>query len=214
MASATRATRRSTRTRLIVSQSIAEQKSALRRRIQRNLKQLSLAERSAASIQVCARLQRQIVWRDARSVLLYSALPDELDVGQLLHAALAADKIVALPRFDSRQETYLAGRVLDLTADLRPGQFGIVEPNEHCPIVPLNRLDFVLVPGVAFGLNGGRVGRGKGFYDRLLVSVRGIKCGVAFDLQIVDQIPAEPHDVRLNWILTPTRWWPVDPGAV
>jgi 5-formyltetrahydrofolate cyclo-ligase len=71
--------------------------------------------------------------------------------------------------------------------------------------VPPNRLDFAIVPGVAFTLEGRRVGRGKGHYDRLLSSVGGVKCGVAFDEQIVEAIPVEPHDVRMDWIVTPTR---------
>ena len=72
--------------------------------------------------------------------------------------------------------------------------------------MPLNRLDFVLVPGIAFDLQGRRLGRGKGYYDRLLAEVRGKTCGVAFDEQIVDEIPVEPHDIHVNCILTPTRW--------
>ena len=79
------------------------------------------------------------------------------------------------------------------------------EPAAHCAEVPLNRLDLVLVPGVAFDARGGRLGRGKGFYDRLLAAVRGTKCGVAFDEQIVDAVPNGPLDIRLNCILTPTR---------
>jgi 5-formyltetrahydrofolate cyclo-ligase len=63
-----------------------------------------------------------------------------------------------------------------------------------------------LVPGVAFDVRGGRLGRGRGFYDRLLAGVSGAKCGVAFDEQIVDAVPAGPLDIRLNCILTPTRW--------
>ncbi|HLP77584.1 MAG TPA: 5-formyltetrahydrofolate cyclo-ligase, partial [Candidatus Paceibacterota bacterium] len=76
----------------------------------------------------------------------------------------------------------------------------------HCAPVSLNQLDLVLVPGVAFDACGRRLGRGKGFYDRLLADTRGIKCGVAFDEQIVTGIPVEPHDVLVDCILTPTRW--------
>ena len=75
-----------------------------------------------------------------------------------------------------------------------------------CEPAPLNRLDLVLVPGVAFDAQGRRLGRGKGFYDRLLAKVRGHKCGVAFDVQIVSGLPEEPHDVRVDSILTPSRW--------
>jgi 5-formyltetrahydrofolate cyclo-ligase len=67
-------------------------------------------------------------------------------------------------------------------------------------------LDFILVPGVAFDLSGRRLGRGKGYYDRLLKQTRGTTCGVAFDEQIVGEIPVEPHDLNVNCILTPTRW--------
>ena len=94
----------------------------------------------------------------------------------------------------------------ELSRDLKTGQFGIREPADACPLIPLNRLDFVLVPGVAFDLQGRRLGRGKGYYDRLLAEVRGKTCGVAFDEQIVEELPLEPHDVLVNCILTPTRW--------
>ena len=69
------------------------------------------------------------------------------------------------------------------------------------------RLDLVLVPGVAFDLHGRRLGRGRGYYDRLLSQVGGRTCGVAFDEQVVSEVPVEAHDVLLNCILTPTRWF-------
>jgi 5-formyltetrahydrofolate cyclo-ligase len=72
--------------------------------------------------------------------------------------------------------------------------------------VPLNQLDFLLVPGVAFDRSGRRLGRGKGFYDRLLAGVTGMKCGVAWDEQIVHELPAEPHDIAMDLMLTPSRW--------
>jgi 5-formyltetrahydrofolate cyclo-ligase len=68
------------------------------------------------------------------------------------------------------------------------------------------RLDLVLVPGIGFDVSGRRLGRGQGFYDRLLAGIAGTKCGVAFDQQVVGQIPAEKHDASMNFILTPTRW--------
>ena len=91
-------------------------------------------------------------------------------------------------------------------ADLSPGRFNVLEPKAGCPSVPLNQLDLVFVPGVAFDFNGRRLGRGKGFYDRLLAEVRGYKCGVAFEVQVIAAVPEEPHDVRVDSILTPARW--------
>ncbi|HYT59275.1 MAG TPA: 5-formyltetrahydrofolate cyclo-ligase [Haliangiales bacterium] len=189
-----------------MSQGIGQQKTALRQRVRSELKRLSPAGRLAASERACWRLRQEPIWREARSVLLYAPLPDEVDIGPLLTEALAAGKELALPRFDTQEQMYLARRVLHLTNDLRPGRFGIAEPAESCPDVPLKRLDFILAPGVAFAWDGRRLGRGKGYYDRLLSFVRGVKCGIAFDEQMMDDIPAEPHDVRMDYILTPTRW--------
>ncbi len=90
--------------------------------------------------------------------------------------------------------------------DLQVGHFGIREPRSPCAPLPLTRLDLILVPGVAFDLHGRRLGRGKGYYDQLLKGLQGTTCGVALDQQIVAEVPAEPHDVRLKCLLTPTRW--------
>jgi 5-formyltetrahydrofolate cyclo-ligase len=197
-----------------MSESIPEQKAELRRRIRCELKRLSPAVRLAASSQICSRLQEQPTWREARSVLLFAPLHDEVDIVPLFRDALAAGKRLALPRFDHKTQSYVAGRVVNPGNDLEPGRFGISEPAENCAEVPLNELDFLVVPGVAFTLDGRRLGRGKAYYDRLLACVRGLTCGVAFDEQIVNAIPAEPHDIRLDLILTPSRWHRAGQSAV
>jgi len=189
-----------------MNEAVRERKAALRRRIKTALRALSPTHRAMASAQACSRLQQEKVWIEAESILFYSPLADELDVGPLLRETLALGKTVALPRFDETQQVYLACRVQNLNSDLLTGRFGIAEPGDACPAIPLNRLDFLLVPGVGFSVNGYRLGRGKGFYDRLLKSAHGIKCGVGFDEQVIDDIPVEPHDVCLDCILTPTRW--------
>ena len=197
-----------------MNESSREQKAALRLRIREALKRLPASGWRAASAQACARLQQERIWREARSVLLYVPLADELDIEPLLQEALLEGKELALPHFKLEEQKYLARRVLDLTQDLRPGRFGIPEPKDGCVEVPLKQLDLVVAPGVGFTLDGRRLGRGRGFYDRLLALVGGVKCGIGFDEQIVDEIPAESHDIRLDCILTPTRWSPVVQGAV
>jgi 5-formyltetrahydrofolate cyclo-ligase len=170
-------------------------KSSLRQQIRARVKAIT-----------CALLEQQAVWKRAQLVFFYAPLPEEMDIWPLLGDCLAAGKTVALPRFDAATGRYVACQVSDLARDLGEGQFGIREPGGHCIAIPPNRLDLVLVPGVAFDVHGRRLGRGKGFYDQLLAHVRGTTCGVAFDEQIVESIPVEPHDVSLNCILTPTRW--------
>lgn len=185
---------------------ITNAKAILREQIRARLKAISAAHRTVESAQLCARLHGAEVWQAAHTVLLFAPLPDEPDIWPLLADALHADKRVALPSFDKASEEYCARQIQDRDKDILSGQFSVREPGVHCPVLALNQLDLMLVPGVAFDLGGWRLGRGRGFYDRLLPLAGGVKCGVAFDEQIVDAIPTEPHDVKLNRILTPTRW--------
>lgn len=159
-----------------------------------------------SSRQACNLLRQQAVWKEARAVLIYAALAGELDLAAMLEEGLRDGKNMALPRFQAETGVYDVFQVRDLIRDCAPGKFGISEPKPECARFPLNRLDLVLAPGLGFDAAGHRLGRGQGFYDRLLAQISGIKCGVAFDQQIVERIPAEEHDVRMNYVLTPTRW--------
>jgi 5-formyltetrahydrofolate cyclo-ligase len=188
-----------------MEQTIQKAKVALRKQIRGAVQNISPAARNAMSAQIRDRLKEQALWKNAASVLFFAPLPDEPDVWPLLEDALAGGKIAALPRFDSTGNCYVACQVKNLRSEIVTGQFGIREPGAGCVEIPFNRLDLALVPGVGFDLQGQRLGRGRGFYDRLLADVDGIKCGIAFDEQVVKEIPAGPRDVRLNFILTPTR---------
>jgi len=133
-------------------------------------------------------------------------LAGELDVWPLVGEAIRQGKTAVLPRYSRALDGYVACQVKDLATEVRAARFGIREPVEACGEIAINRLDLVMVPGVAFDLHGHRLGRGKGYYDRMLGSVAGKACGVAFDEQVVSAVPVEAHDVVLNCILTPTRW--------
>ncbi|MEP6664498.1 MAG: 5-formyltetrahydrofolate cyclo-ligase, partial [Verrucomicrobiota bacterium] len=161
---------------------------------------------AAASSQICLRLAHEKLFKDAKTILFFAPHSNEPDIWPLLSAALNANKIIALPKFIAAKNHYVASRVENLERDFVPGQFGIREPRADGEEIPLKQLDLALVPGVGFDLVGGRLGRGKGFYDQLLAQFPGVKCGVCFDEQIVGAIPTEPHDVRMDYILTPTRW--------
>jgi 5-formyltetrahydrofolate cyclo-ligase len=182
------------------------EKPEWRGRMRAALKGLSQAERDEASARARDLLRRQTAWQRAQAILLYAATPGELDLSPLLEEALQAGKAVALPRFVSETGTYQAVEVSHYKEDCSPGKFGILEPGAHCQPISLKRLDLVLAPGLGFDLSGRRLGRGQGFYDRLLDGIAGAKCGVAFDQQVVGHLPAQRHDVSMNFILTPTRW--------
>ncbi|HMP81970.1 MAG TPA: 5-formyltetrahydrofolate cyclo-ligase [Verrucomicrobiota bacterium] len=186
--------------------SLTGAKSELRQKMRARLAATSGAHRTVEAAQICARMKGSDVWQSAGTVLLFVPLSDEPDVWPLLEFALHEQKLVALPFYEAQNDVYTARQVTDLVADLRTGKFGVREPKPDCSEVALNRLDLVLVPGVAFDARCRRLGRGRGFYDRLLAVASGRKCGVAFDEQIVAEVPAGPQDIHLNCILTPTRW--------
>lgn len=180
-------------------------KASLRKQIRSALRRIPLERWKSDSEKLSDRLKRQSFFQSAKSVLFFASLPEEPDLWSTLEEALAQRKIVALPGFDADSGRYLPRRVTNLHGELAPGRFGIREPVADCLELAATDLNLVLVPGAAFDLHGHRLGRGHGFYDRLLAEFNGIKTGIAFDEQIVDAIPAERHDVPMNFILTPTR---------
>jgi len=178
-------------------------KSDLRQKIRAALGKVSMAVRTVESHDLCRRLEPQL--QSAHTILFFAPLPDELDVWPLLEKLLKTKKVCALPAFDAETQFYSARRVTDLETDIFTGKFGVSEPLPGCEVIPLDRFDLVLVPGVAFDLDGNRLGRGRGFYDRILAQASGVKCGVAYDFQLVDDIPTESHDAKVNFIFTPSR---------
>ena len=190
---------------------IRDAKRALRNQVCAELARMDPGGRAAASAGARALLVAQAIWKTAREILFFAPLPEEVDVWPLLLEALCAGKRAALPRFVAETRTYETRLIRDATTDLKAGHFGIREPADHCAQFRSSRLDLILVPGVAFDLQGHRLGRGRGYYDRLLALMPGTTCGVAFEAQIVSQVPVEPHDMRLDFILTPQRW--IEPKA-
>ena len=181
----------------------------MRRRVLAAVGLMSEAQREDESARARALLEAQPVWCQAEAVLLYAPMPGELDVWPLVLRSLAEGRRVLLPRYDPGSGSYLAAELRDAEADLSPGRYGVREPRAHCPGFPLNRLDLALVPGVAYDAKGHRLGRGQGYYDRLLSVAGGLACGVAFETQWVAVVPVEAHDMTVDFIVTPTRWHPV-----
>lgn len=98
----------------------------------------------------------------------------------------------------------LRPRLVQSMNDLKRGQMNVWEPRPHCSVVEIATLDIILVPGLAFTRDGRRLGRGGGYFDRLLArpQCKARRIGIAYDLQIVDSIPTEPHDQCVYEIIT------------
>jgi 5-formyltetrahydrofolate cyclo-ligase len=186
---------------------LREAKMALRRQVLARRDALDPAVRAAAAQTITRGLIALPTYGAARVVLLTAAFGSEWDTRPLAAAALAAGKVVAMPRVNAATRMLELHRVTDPAADVAPGYRGIPEPLPHCPGVAVAAVDWVLVPGVAFDAKGGRLGYGGGFYDRLLplLAPGTARVAGAYDMQLVDRVPAAPHDLAVEVIVTETR---------
>lgn len=140
----------------------------------------------------------------ARVVLAYGASAEELDPAPAVERLRSRGVSVVYPRVSEAGR--LALHVVADDAALKPGAFGIREPAPDAPAIEPARIDAVIVPGVAFDTACGRVGHGGGYYDRLLATLEGaFTVGYAFDEQVLDTVPLEGHDIRLDALVTPAK---------
>jgi len=143
------------------------------------------------------------VFRSAECISLYKALPGEVDVEALFTHCWATEKQTCMPVFNAVLRRYeLSG--IDARTRFRIANYGIREPESPVPVA-IDRVDLMIVPGVAFDTEGNRLGRGGGYYDRLLAGFGGASVAVAFDFQIVPLLPCEPHDQPVDMVVTESK---------
>ena len=167
-------------------------KSELRKAIRFRLEALPLETRAEKSATLCREIAGCGEWKTARTVAFFSPLPSEPNV-DLLWAVLEA-RVVCYPRVDGDHLVFL--KVPDRAA-LLESRWNLLEPaHQEDAVVPMVEIDLLLVPGLAFTPDGHRMGRGKGYYDRLLAhpALRATPLGVCFAEQLVVHLPTEEHD--------------------
>lgn len=174
-------------------------KEDIRRNIKARKCLLSAVERMEAANRVFEQLERTAAFMMSDNILLYHSLPDELSTVEFIN------------KWHDRKHFYLP-RVNGVNLDILPydrsrlhvGAFNIEEPDGD-EVTPIDMIELIVVPGVAYDVNGNRIGRGKGYYDRLLAESHAVKIGVGYDFQLVDEIEAEPHDVCVDIVITDRR---------
>ncbi len=180
----------------------AAEKARIRRKMRLVLARLPAASMSVAAGALVARLLASEEFSRAQCIGMYAAAGWEIDLTGAVSAGLACGKSIALPRWNAADSEYEFA-VIERLSQLALGQFGLREPIARCPKVEGGFLDAVFVPGLAFSRDGVRLGRGRGFYDRLLRDVRRGRCGVAYECQLLEALPAAPWDQRVEHIFTP-----------
>jgi 5-formyltetrahydrofolate cyclo-ligase len=179
-------------------------KAALRREILAARDALTADARAEASAKITAQLLALDAWVNARCVLVYLTFGSEFITKALLENAAASGKQLCLPRVDRAARQLAIHAVADTAADVQAGVWGIREPRPNCPLVALEAIDFVLVPGVAFTRRCERLGYGGGFYDRLIArfEMRPPLVAAAYALQMHDQIPLSATDRQVDLVIT------------
>ncbi len=174
-------------------------KDEIRRRVKAQKALLSEAERRDAAQRVFRSIEESIAFMLSDNILLYHSLPDELSTLEFID------------KWHTRKHFFLP-RVNGVNLEILPydrsrlalGAFHIEEPTGD-DTADMNDIELVVVPAVAYDTSGNRVGRGKGYYDRLLKTCRATKIGVGYDFQLVDAIDVEPHDVAVDIVITDRR---------
>ena len=181
-------------------------KQAIRRDWKKTVKQFTSAQIEQASQEVCEQLLSIASISTADTIFAYLPLCDEIDLSTLLHHWNDESRVVCVPLISWEEQTMRAGMLVGLGEEYTEAKrHGIHEPKERIP-VPHDTIDVIIVPGVAFDENGGRLGRGGGYYDRFLVQTKPpIVVGVAFDEQIIPKVPQDSHDQSMTVVVTPTR---------
>lgn len=179
---------------------VIEKKQLLRRTLRQVLKNLSTQQRAVESACLMSLLEAHHRFKQAQTILLFHSLPDEPDTQQIL-LKYASRKRLLLPAVVGDAELELRNYSENLT--LKPGKFGILEATGKS-FTDFSQIDLTIVPGVAFDLKGNRMGRGRGYYDRLLSkpSFQSVyKIGLCFHACLVDTLPTAPHDIRMDEVL-------------
>jgi 5-formyltetrahydrofolate cyclo-ligase len=174
-------------------------KSALREQTRARLAELPATEVRAHSAAVWERLSVLPAFATAKSVMTYVSTGTEINTHGLIRQLLAMGRQVCVPAWVDK---YVPAAIHDFDLDLVEGKFGIPEPKTAVTAV---QPEVWLVPGLAFAVNGNRLGRGRGFFDALLRTAHGVKIALAHDFQLLDEVPAEAHDVRVDFIVTESR---------
>lgn len=175
-------------------------KKSLRKYFKELRNQLSEEEWKIRSRLINTNIYLSPFYKNFTKLGFYYPINREVDIRPILFLAIS-EKEVYLPRTDIVKKELIFYRVLNVS-DLKPGAFGIPEPAPDGPGIDINELEVIFIPGIAFDRQKGRLGYGGGFYDRVLSDYRGIKIGIAFSFQIVDELPLEEHDIRVDFLIT------------
>lgn len=184
-------------------------KAGSRREARARLRSLTPDDKRAAGARIASRVWEIDAAAKAGSILLYASLPEEVPTDDIAREARVRGIEVVYPRCLEGPREMSLHSVRDDADLLADGRWGIREPAAHCPITRPDEIDVAFIPGLAWDRAGNRLGRGAGYYDRLLGDPgwRAVKCGLFFAVQEFPVIPADEWDAPLDMVVTEAGAW-------
>jgi len=177
-------------------------KTEIRKTVLKQLRELSASKKKQYELRMLNFLQSWEFFKEANIIHIFLSISDEPETSQIIEFGWKSGKQIGVPCVlpDTPE---LFHSQLNSFEDLRPGALGVLEPfpDQRIAMTPEN-FDLIIVPGVAFDRLGGRLGYGKGYYDRFLVHTRAFRLALAFDFQLLESVPTETHDMPMDGILT------------
>ncbi len=183
-------------------------KSQIREEIAQKFAALSAKEIAEKTKAIENRLFDFANFLESKITLLYVDNEHEVLTGNILKRAYSYNKIVVLPAYNTENFEMELKKVDNLEKDLNSGPRDILQPDDsRCKIVPIDKIDIAIIPAIALDEKGGRIGSGKGYYDRLIprLAITTRKVALAFEAQIIPQVPIESHDKHVDIIITENR---------
>ncbi|NPD92678.1 5-formyltetrahydrofolate cyclo-ligase [Xylanibacter muris] len=175
-------------------------KRELRNHIRNIKRQFTKQQLEELSLEIINRIKTNPQFNKARTILLYCSLPDEVETHELIDFACKEGKQILLPKVIGN--TIMEIRKYTGRKDMIAGAYKIMEPTGDI-FTDYDSIELAIIPGMAFDTQGNRLGRGKGYYDRFLEKIPGTyKIGLCFHFQILDNIPTEHTDIKMNEVLT------------
>ena len=184
---------------------VKEKKKSIRQELLKKLRSQDKEQRRLKSEKIREKLYAHEKFKTADTVMFYIAEDIEVDTEQMIRDSLKSGKKIAVPITIVSQNKLIASLLIDFDKELSKGPYGILQPkSDFVRPVPLRKIDLIIVPGVAFDSRGHRLGHGTGYYDRFLskITENVLTIGLAFDFQLVDNIPTSSHDIAVKELIS------------
>lgn len=178
----------------------AENKAQIRKRIKDERDKLNFEEKQKLDKKIFDKLHKSKYWKGSNKILIYISFENEVDT-KILIKKYIKDKTLVVPKSNPKNFSLTLYEIKSLM-DLEKGSYGILEPKKGTLKINENEIGLAIIPGVAFDKQGQRIGYGKAYYDKLIKKLNCTKIGLAYNIQLVENIPSQSHDQPVDLIIT------------